>query len=129
MAEPTTSIAATSLSVTTVAVFVAGPIFGPWVAVVGLALAGALWPLGAAETPTAKDAAWLLLRCTLTAIAFTGASALAIEWKFGISPNDAIGPVAFIIGALGNGWKPVFSSFSSITSAFIERMFSNWGGK
>jgi len=129
MAEPTTSIAATSLSVTTVAVFVAGPIFGPWVAVVGLALAGALWPLGAAETPTRAAAAWLLLRCTLTAIALTGAISAYAEIHFGITPGSAQGVIAFLIGALGNGWKPVFESVSSLAVALIGRLSSNGGGK
>lgn len=128
MAEPTTSIAA-SLSVTTVAVFVAGPIFGPWVAVVGLALAGALWPLGAAETPTRGAAAWLLLRCTFTAIALTGVLSAYAEIRFGMTPGSAQGVVAFLIGAFGNGWRPVFESVAGLLVAVIGRASDSRGEK
>lgn len=115
MAEPTSTSAGISLA----AVFVAllGPMAGPYVLIVFAALAGALWPLSASETTTRKAGAWLVLRCTLTAVALTSVLAALLQTHWSIPATEALAPVAFFIGALGNGWRPVFDAIGAALAA------------
>ena len=76
---------------------------------VGL-LAGGVWA-----------GAWLLLRCTLMAIVLTVFLASGIERLWGIPANEALAPIALIIGALGNGWRPVFEAMGEVIKALVER--------
>lgn len=118
MAEPTSS-AGVSLIVLSVALL--GPLAGPYALIVFAALAGALWPLSASATQTRADGAWLLLRCTLTAIALTAFIASGLDKFWAIPASDALAPVALIIGALGNGWRHVFASVATAIGAIIGK--------
>lgn len=118
MPEPTSS-AGISLAVLSIALF--GPLAGPWALIVFAALCGAMWPLSTGDTGTRLAGAWLLVRCTLTAVVLTAALANLAEqfWKFPAS--EAWAPVAFLIGALGNGWRPVFDAFGRALGAVLGR--------
>lgn len=115
----TTSSAGISLTVLSVAVL--GPTLGPYALIVFAALAGALWPLSAADTPSKVAGAWFMLRCTLTAVLLTASLASMIELAWGYSAMEALAPVAFLIGALGNGWRPVFAAVGSALLALVGR--------
>lgn len=118
MAEPSTSA---GVSLTVIFVALLGPMAGPYALIAFAALAGAMWPLSASTTATRLAGAWLLLRCTLMAIALTVFLASSIERLWGIPANEALAPIALIIGALGNGWRPVFEAMGEVIKALVER--------
>lgn len=118
MPEPTSTA---SLSLTVLAVAVAGPLAGPYAVIVFAAMAGAMWPLSAHTTGSKLAGAWLLLRCTLTAVFMTAILAKLLEKHAGVPVNEGLAPVAFAIGALGNGWRPVFEALSGAMSALVGR--------
>ena len=119
MSEPTSTSAGLSLAALSVALL--GPMAGPYALIVFAALAGALWPLSAADTMTRSAGAWLLLRCTLTAVALTSALSLLLQSQWQIPANESLAPVAFAIGALGNGWRPVFEAVGAALQAALSR--------
>lgn len=125
MAEPTTT---GSISLTVLFVALLGPLAGPYALIVFASLAGALWPLSAQGTATNAEGAWLLLRCTLTAVVLTGAVAGILERAFGVPVNEGFGAVALLIGALGNGWRPVFSGLSAGLSALAGKVGGQGNG-
>lgn len=125
MPEPTS---ASGLSLAAVAIALLGPMAGPYALIVFAALAGALWPLSASETISKAAGAKLLLRCTLTAVALTSALALAMQRHLEIPAVEALSPVAFLIGALGNGWRPVFDAIGSGLSFVVARISGQQGG-
>ena len=118
MAEPSSS-AGVSLTVLSVALL--GPLAGPYALIAFAALAGALWPLSAAETPTKVAGAALLLRCTLTAIVLTAFLATLLERTWGVPVNESLAPVALLIGAVGNGWRPVFASVGAMIKKAVSK--------
>ena len=111
MPEPITS-AAGSANLAVVAVALLGPLAGPYTVIVFASLAGSLWPLSAAHTLTRSAGAWLVLRCTTLAVVLTSGVSEYLSSAHGIAPGDSLAPVALFIGAMGNGWRPVFSSLS-----------------
>lgn len=118
MAEPTATAGGVSLTVLFIAVL--GPMAGPYALIVAAAIAGALWPLSAAET-TRRAALWLLFRCALTAVVLTVFLASVLDRLIGFPVSDSLAPVALAIGALGNGWQPVFSALGDALRGFIRR--------
>lgn len=120
MAEPT-STSATAFGLTALSVSLLGPLAGPYALIAFAALSGAMWPLSAAETTTKMAGAWLLIRCTLTALLLTAFLSGLLERWVGVQPVESLAPVAFAIGALGNGWRPVFDAVGSALSALIGR--------
>lgn len=122
MAEPTAS---TAFGLTAISVALLGPMAGPYALIAFAALSGAMWPLSATETTTKLAGAWLLLRCTLTALLLTAFLAGLVERWLGVQPVETLAPVAFAIGALGNGWRPVFDAVGAALSALLGRA----GGK
>jgi len=118
MPEPTST---SGISLAAVSIALLGPMAGPYALIVFAALAGALWPLSAADTMTRSAGAWLLLRCTLTAVVLTSALSLVLQNQWQIPANEALAPVAFAIGALGNGWRPVFEAVGSALQAVLAR--------
>ena len=124
MAEPT-STSATAFGLTALSVSLLGPLAGPYALIAFAALSGAMWPLSAAETTTKLAGAWLLLRCTLTALLLTAFLSGMLERWIGVQPVESLAPVAFAIGALGNGWRPVFDAVGAALSALLGRA----GGK
>lgn len=119
MPEPTST---SGLSLAAVSIALLGPMAGPYALIVFAALAGALWPLSASETISKSAGAKLLLRCTLTAVALTYAMALVLQSQWQIPAVEALSPVAFVIGALGNGWRPVFEAVGSGLSLLVARI-------
>jgi hypothetical protein len=94
---------------------------GPYALIAFAALSGAMWPLSAAETSSKLAGAWLLLRCTLTALLLTAFLAGLLEQWSGVRSVESLAPVAFAIGALGNGWRPVFDAVGAALSALLNR--------
>lgn len=118
MAEPTAS---TAFGLTAISVALLGPLAGPYALIAFAALSGAMWPLSATETTTKLAGAWLLIRCTLTALVLTAfLSDIVARW-LGEQPLETLAPVAFAIGALGNGWRPVFDAVGAALSALVGR--------
>lgn len=120
MLEPTTPTA-TAFGLTAIAVSIIGPVAGPYALIAFAALSGAMWPLSASETNSKTEGAWLLMRCTLTAIALTAFLAGLLESLAGIHSAEGLAPVAFAIGALGNGWRPVFGALGAALSAVLGK--------
>lgn len=125
MPEPTST---SGLSLAAVSIALLGPMAGPYALIVFAALAGALWPLSASESTSRAAGAKLLLRCTLTAVALTSALALVLQSQWQIPATEALAPVAFAIGALGNGWRPVFEAMGSGLSALVVRFGGGQSG-
>ena len=84
------------------------------------ALAGALWPLSTMDIPTRLSGAAFLLRIVLSAVLLTGSAAWYLETNYGLPVVHGMAVVAFLIGAMGNGWGPVFSAMRSGLSAFVR---------
>lgn len=120
MAEPTAT-SATAFGLTALSVSLLGPLAGPYALIAFAALSGAMWPLSAAETASKLAGAWLLLRCTLTALLLTAFLAGLLERWLGVQTLETLAPVAFAIGALGNGWLPVFDAVGAAISALLGR--------
>lgn len=119
MAEPSTSA---GISLTVLSVALLGPTLGPYALIAFASLAGALWPLSASNTGTRLAGAWLLLRCTLTAILLTVFLASIIERTWGMPVNESLAPVALMIGAMGNGWRPVFGALGDSLRTVLGRL-------
>ena len=119
MAEPTTT---GSISLAVIFVAVLGPLAGPYALIVFSALAGALWPLSAHATETRAEGAWLLLRCTLTAVILTVFLARVLERLWEVPISEGLAPVALLVGALGNGWRPVFTAIGAAVRALVGKL-------
>ena len=107
MAEPSTSA---GVSLTFLAVALLGPMAGPYAVIVFSALAGSMWPLSSSQTLSRVAGASMVFRCTVTAVVLTGLLAALLEKAFGVRAVEWFGPVALLIGAMGNGWRPVFTA-------------------
>ena len=121
MAEPLSS-AAGSASLAVVAVALLGPLAGPYVVIVFAALAGSLWPLSASSTKTRSAGAWLVLRCTTLAVVLTSGISEYLANAYGVAPGNTLAPVALAIGAMGNGWRPVFAALSEGVAMLASRL-------
>lgn len=119
MAEPSTSA---GISLTVLSVALLGPLAGPYALIIFAGLAGALWPLSSVETTTRMAGAWLLFRCTLTALLLTVFLASIIQRVWGMPAGESLAPVALLIGALGNGWRPVFSALGAALGALFGKV-------
>ena len=118
MPEPTSTA---GLSLTAFAIALLGPFAGPYSAIVFAALAGALWPLSSTDGLTRSAGAWLLLRCVLTATVLTSTASAALASQYDIPPTELLSPVAFVLSAMGNGWKPVIKALSGFLSNFLSK--------
>ena len=127
MPEPITSTAG-SASLAVVAVALLGPLAGPYVVIVFAALAGSLWALSSTQTITRSAGAWLVLRCTTLAVVLTSGVSEYLASAYGVAPGDSMAPVALAIGALGNGWKPVFSALSDGVAMLAARLLKKAEG-
>lgn len=104
MPEPTTG---GSVGLVAIAIALLGPAAGPYAVIVLSALAGALWALSRSETATRVHGALLLARLVVTAIVLTGAVAWWLESQYKLPAHQLLAPVAFGIGAMGDGWRSV----------------------
>lgn len=118
MPEPTSTA---GLSLTAFAIALLGPFAGPYSAIVFAALAGALWPLSSTDGLTRSAGAWLLLRCVLTATVLTSTASAILASQYDIPPTELLSPVAFVLSAMGNGWKPVIKALSGFLSNFLSK--------
>jgi len=123
MAEPTVTTAG-SVSLTVLFVSILGPMAGPYVLILLASVAGAMWPLTAARTMGKAAGAWLLVRCAATALVLTGLFAGILERTWGLPISEGLAPVALFIGAMGDGWRPVFASLASMFQGWVRQ-----GGK
>jgi hypothetical protein len=103
MAEPSSS----TLSITALAIALLGPMAGPYALIVFAALAGALWPLSTMPTVTRAQGASFLVRVVAASVVLTGTAAYWIESTYSVPAAQSFAVVAFLIGAMGNGWRPV----------------------
>ena len=124
MPEPTSSA---GISIAALSIALLGPLAGPYALILFAALAGSLWPLSAASTLTRLEGAWLVLRCTLTGVILTGGAASWMQSQYGIQVNETIAPVAFVFGALGNGWRAVLDKLTSVLSSVVGRIDAGSG--
>lgn len=118
MAEPTAS---TAFGLTAISVALLGPLAGPYALIAFGALSGAMWPLSAATTLGKAAGAMLLVRCTLTALLLTAFLSSLLDSWLNVAGLDTRPAVAFAIGALGNGWRPVFDALGAALSALLGR--------
>lgn len=109
MTEPTLSP-----SLIVVAVAMLGPMAGPYAVIVLSALAGALWALGSAPTPSRLAGGLLLLRLVLTAVVLTGGSAWALETQYGWPAQQLLAPLAFGVGMGGDRWRALAGVFAAL---------------
>lgn len=124
MAEPS----ATSLSITALAIAVLGPMAGPYALIVFAALAGALWPLSTMPTVTRAQGAAFLLRVVLGAVVLTSSAAYLIEHLYQVPAIESFALVAFAIGAVGNGWRPVLQGLRGALVNLVSRFGDQRGG-
>lgn len=118
MAEPSTS----TLSITALAIAVLGPLAGPYALIIFAALAGALWPLSTMATVTRAQGAAFLLRVVMTSVMLTGAAAWWIESTYHVPATQSVAVLSFVIGAMGNGWKPVLAGLRNALIGLVGRL-------
>ena len=126
MPEPTST---STVSLAALAVAMLGPMAGPYALIVFAALAGSLWPISSAEATSRVSSAFLLIRCTMMAVVFAGGAAELIQARYAVQAHSSLAPVAFFIGALGNGWRAVISSIGDALRTVIGRLGSSGGEK
>lgn len=120
MAEPAST---TSVTLTAISIGILGPLAGPYALIVMAALAGALWPLSTMGHVTRRKGAYFLLKVVMTAVILTGASAYFLEERYAIPAFQSFAVIAFFIGALGNGWSPVFDALSESLAVLVRGVF------
>lgn len=106
MAEPT-STTATTVGLYSLFITLFGVAAGEYALIIFASLAGGIWAVGSIKTIDRKAAGRLLLKIVAMAIVLTGCAANFVEWKWGWPMKQALAPVAFIIGFLGNRWHPL----------------------
>lgn len=111
-----------TFGLTAAAIAFVGPFFGPYALIAICALCGAMWPLSASSTLGKLEGAWLLLRCTLTALVLTAFLAQLLEQAAGVDAAASLPAIALCIGALGNGWHPVFDALGAALRALLKRV-------
>ena len=121
MAEPTSS----SITVTALLIGLLGSAAGQYACIVMAALAGALWPLSWMDVETRKQGAMFLLRVVSAAVILTGSVAYWLETEYKFPAAYSLSGVAFLIGALGNGWRPVLEGIGKALGNFAGSL----GGK
>lgn len=107
MAEPAST---SGVSITVFLITLLGPFAGPYAVIVMASLLGAMWPLSVMPNMTRRSGALFLIRIVSTAVILTSAAAWYLETAYGLPAVHGMAVVAFFIGALGNGWAPVFSA-------------------
>lgn len=117
MAEPTT---ASGVSITALLIALLGPLAGQYTVIVMAALAGALWPLSTMVMTSRKAGAAFLFRIVTTAVLLSGSAAYYLEVNYQLPAAHGMAVAAFLIGAMGNGWSPIFRAMRDGISAFIR---------
>lgn len=107
MAEPTSTSGITLIVLLTTML---GPFAGPYAVIVMASLLGAMWPLSVMPNMTRRAGAMFLFRIVSTAVILTTSAAWYLETKHDIPAVHGMAIVAFLIGAMGNGWAPVLAA-------------------
>jgi uncharacterized membrane protein YkvI len=125
MAEPTTT---SGVSLTALLIAVLGPLAGQYTVIVMAALAGAMWPLSTMDMKTKIAGAAFLFRIVSAAVILSGSAAFFLEQQYGYPVIHGMAVVAFVIGAMGNGWTPVFRAMRDGMSAFLRAVGAGANG-
>jgi hypothetical protein len=115
MAEPTSTTSASAL-----VLLIA--LLGQYALIVMAALAGALWPLSTMEGLTRKTGAAFLARIVTAACILTGSTAWWLESRYQLPATQGMAVVAFFIGAMGNGWRPVLAAAGNALAFLLGRL-------
>lgn len=107
MPEPTTTSAAAA---TAASIAILGPLFGDYALIIMASLAGSLWPLSARVTSSPREGGLFIFRMVATASALTGVIAWWLETRWNVPAGKALAPVAFLIAAVGDGWRLVLAA-------------------
>lgn len=126
MAEPTST---SGITLTVLLTTLLGPFAGPYMVIVMASLLGAMWPLSVMPDMTRRSGAFFLLRIVSTAVVLTTSAAWYLEESYGIPAVHGMAVVAFFIGALGNGWSPVFSALRSGLAIAARNLSNSASGK
>lgn len=121
MAEPSTS----TLSIAALAIALLGPAAGPYALIVFASLAGALWPLSTMPTVTRMQGAAFLVRVVAASVVLTGSASYWVEATYQVPAVQSFAVVAFVIGAMGNGWRPVLAGLRNALINFVTRFGEN----
>lgn len=124
-----TEPASGSISLTVLLIAFLGPAAGQYALIVFAALGGSLWPLATMGNIGKFGGAMFLLRIVSTAVILTGSAAYYLEHKYDIPAVHGMALVAFVIGALGNGWDIVLTGLRSAFVAAASRVFGKTGGQ
>ena len=119
MAAEPTSVG--SIGLTALLVALLGPASGEYAAIVFAALAGAMWPLSTMQGTTKRSGAFFLIKIVITAVVLTGGATYWLEQNYNFPARYGMTVVAFIIGALGNGWGPVIDGVRDAVVAIVIR--------
>lgn len=125
MAEPSTS----TLSIAALAIALLGPAAGPYALIVFASLAGALWPLSTMPTVTRLQGAAFLIRVVAASVVLTGSASYWVEATYQVPAVQSFAVVAFVIGAMGNGWRPMLAGLRNALINFITRFGDSNQGK
>ncbi len=125
-AEPTS---AGSAGIAAILIALMGPLGGEYSAIIFAALGGALWPLSTMKGTTKRSGAFFLFRIVTTAVLLTSVGTYILEHNYGLPALHGMTIVAFVIGALGNGWSPVLSALRDGIAAFFKTFVSNASGR
>lgn len=120
-AEPTS---AGSVGIAALLIALLGPLGGEYTAIVFAALAGAMWPLSTMAGTSKASGAFFLFRVVFTAVILTGSATYWLESTYGFPARYGMAVVAFLIGALGNGWGPVLNGLRDGLAAFAGKIGS-----
>lgn len=107
MAEPTST---SGITLAVLLTTLLGPFAGPYAVIVMASLLGAMWPLSVMPNMTRRSGAFFLFRIVTTAVILSVTGAWYLETEYGIPAVHGMAVVAFMIGALGNGWAPVLNA-------------------
>ena len=125
MTEPTTTAAATGVSLVTLATTLLGPKFGPllgpYLVIVLCSTVGAQWAILASATMTRTQAVVLMLRVTATAVVLTAMLAQIVGRYFSLPVSEAYGAISFFIGAFGHRWGEVIEAVKQRILALISK--------
>jgi hypothetical protein len=119
MAEPTST---TSASALVLLIALLGPLAGQYALIVMAALAGALWPLSTMEGLNRKTGGFFLARIVTAACVLTGSTAWWLESRYQLPATQGMAVVAFFIGAMGNGWRPVLAAAGNALAYLLGRL-------
>ncbi len=117
MAEPTT---VTGVSITALLIALLGPLAGQYAVIVMAALAGSLWPLSTMQISSRCMGALFLIRIVFSAVFLSSSAAWYLEANYQLPAVHGMAVVAFLIGAMGNGWAPVFKAMREAALAVVR---------